>query len=1106
MARAALLVLLLAFVMVTATVPPTVVADGDSTDTASTPTAQPAPSTSTTSAEGSAVLAVTVAAADGDSSFDDLDLSGVPTFQPSDDLVFAVELRNPGSEDVTHTLSHDRVFSFAVQDVFKQDLDATWTVQLADGIEPGATVTVPANGGSVRLGEASWDPAVYFEPWDSVVAYHGARASAALDGGDRTVEARTFFRVEPAGLPVDAYGSSQLFPGLADSYFSGQTVPVNLQNRADGTVSGTFDFAVRGPAGRLFGSAPRAGVTLDPGEEVSASWDQTDAHGDPLPAGTYLVRARLTLDDGTKRFDEFPVTLHRGPQVTPVPAVTTDRGVYAPGETVRFTVSLTNPNPDPFTLEFGSGQEVDVVVTRPDGTTWRWSDDRSFTQATHSRTLSPGETVTWTLEGTFDQAGAHRVVGQVTTKARLETPTPAFFHVGADGDGTGGTTCTGSETTELGISLTDADGRDRDAFFPGEPVHVHLVNTGDATFSGPASLRIFDVSAGVAVHEQALPSDRSIRPGQAWTFVWDQTGPDGRQVPDGQYAAEVATASGSVAVGLTVGDHASTDGTTDGTSSGGTISGSTFTCTYSVPGYYYALEVTTDAHVYPVNGTVTVRVRPADDLKGTVRLTILDARRQVVHDAAVRVNTTLPAGETMRLTWDQRGLDGAAVPEGFYVARVEAGGLVGEAPFFVGAFRDVPFGDAGPYDSFTARSGAFVLPWDDDALAGTTEAYGRAYFQWFLRSQEDRDRLARQARASGLHGAFDWDGRVAEGTYVSFSYDAEAGRAASYSVAPDGGAPQPLFSSVAVRPFVHVPSGTTVEGTTVVNPLVAGPAFVHAGQRAMVQAVDVPEGVLMIRSADAKQVDLVLAEGLSARVAADPGDDGERNCVEVTGRLTGRVCVLGGGEVRVAANVISVELAAGSQLLAAVLPEDLPSRERTLLAEGVADGRVGAEVSVSDADAAQPVLYAPGFERVGSRPALAEDGRRVGVEVVVDRARHEGTVLVFKVDRDLLNVTRPEDVGVLLDGEPIPRATSVTSILNPVDPDEARYVVVLAADGVVEVLVHVPHFSERTLTIQDLADLARQPAFQLALLQAFLVAAVVTLAAAVAVFRGKDEE
>ena len=65
------------------------------------------------------------------------------------------------------------------------------------------------------------------------------------------------------------------------------------------------------------------------------------------------------------------------------------------GDSVAFVLQVTNPTEAPVRLHFPTGQSFDFTVS--DGRTelWRWSSDRSFTEALWTVTVAAGETRTY---------------------------------------------------------------------------------------------------------------------------------------------------------------------------------------------------------------------------------------------------------------------------------------------------------------------------------------------------------------------------------------------------------------------------------------------------------------------------------------------------------------------------------------------------------------------------------------------------------------------------------------------------------------------------------------------------------------------------------------
>jgi hypothetical protein len=88
------------------------------------------------------------------------------------------------------------------------------------------------------------------------------------------------------------------------------------------------------------------------------------------------------------------------------------------GDSVWFVLQVTNVSESPVRLEFTSGQTHDFAVRAGDREVWRWSADRMFTQALHSRVVAPGETLTYTAAWRPDRGrtGEHTVVGSLAAR------------------------------------------------------------------------------------------------------------------------------------------------------------------------------------------------------------------------------------------------------------------------------------------------------------------------------------------------------------------------------------------------------------------------------------------------------------------------------------------------------------------------------------------------------------------------------------------------------------------------------------------------------------------------------------------------------------------
>jgi len=89
-------------------------------------------------------------------------------------------------------------------------------------------------------------------------------------------------------------------------------------------------------------------------------------------------------------------------------------------DSVHLILQVTNVSTSAVVLDFPSGQSFDFLVSRGGFEIWRWSADRSFTQALRTETLPPGETrafdAAW--RPTAGTRGDFVAVGRLTARGR----------------------------------------------------------------------------------------------------------------------------------------------------------------------------------------------------------------------------------------------------------------------------------------------------------------------------------------------------------------------------------------------------------------------------------------------------------------------------------------------------------------------------------------------------------------------------------------------------------------------------------------------------------------------------------------------------------------
>ncbi|TEB05811.1 putative cell wall hydrolase LytN precursor [Pelotomaculum schinkii] len=125
--------------------------------------------------------------------------------------------------------------------------------------------------------------------------------------------------------------------------------------------------------------------------------------------------------------------------------LSTDRRTYGQGESVRITLTKRNITNRTIVLRYRTTQRFEFVVRRGTELVWRWSDGRSFAQATATVRLAPGESqvfrATWNQRNTRGRQvapGSYTIEGRnvatglagqaVSTRIRIRgvapTPTP----------------------------------------------------------------------------------------------------------------------------------------------------------------------------------------------------------------------------------------------------------------------------------------------------------------------------------------------------------------------------------------------------------------------------------------------------------------------------------------------------------------------------------------------------------------------------------------------------------------------------------------------------------------------------------------------------------
>jgi len=231
---------------------------------------------------------------------------------------------------------------------------------------------------------------------------------------------------------------------------------------------------------------------------------------------------------------------------------------------------------------------------------------------------------------------------------------------------------------------------------------------------------------------------------------------------------------------------------------------------------------------------------------------------------------------------------------------------------------------------------------------------------------------------------------------------------------------------------------------------------VQAASGATLSAHDTPRGTLVVESGDEAQY-------VKAELGADAeaSENGDRVRVETDSR-EGVFLVVGDGEVGVTDGTVTADLSEDATLAFRSYAEGERDEHAQYEESLIAEGNAAIEVSAVERDGeivSDAVSYGQETSATASQTAANQ------VNVTVDRAVHEGTVVMTTVSEDAVGSL--ENLTVRVDGEAAVEASSKSELEGAIGSDESRYMIVQDAgvDGQTTVYVAVNHFSTRTLTI-----------------------------------------
>jgi len=106
--------------------------------------------------------------------------------------------------------------------------------------------------------------------------------------------------------------------------------------------------------------------------------------------------------------------------MAPTLAVTTDREVYGPGDTIALVLTMRNDDAVVVVLTFATTQRYDVEIRdRSDTMLWRWSDEVMFGQMLGEERIAAGDSLVFAQRCPAPtHSGRYQLIGRIPATDR----------------------------------------------------------------------------------------------------------------------------------------------------------------------------------------------------------------------------------------------------------------------------------------------------------------------------------------------------------------------------------------------------------------------------------------------------------------------------------------------------------------------------------------------------------------------------------------------------------------------------------------------------------------------------------------------------------------
>lgn len=224
-------------------------------------------------------------------------------------------------------------------------------------------------------------------------------------------------------------------------------------------------------------------------------------------------------------------------------------------------------------------------------------------------------------------------------------------------------------------------------------------------------------------------------------------------------------------------------------------------------------------------------------------------------------------------------------------------------------------------------------------------------------------------------------------------------------------------------------------------------------EKLRISAHDNANGLLKFKAENDTTMSIELPESATIEKESDKkitvGSDGTEGTLMISGQ----------GHLSVEDGTIIVELEKNSQLVFKAYPGEKDSGDEEI-EDGIISGNLSAEIQVlGDGDITDSVEYSTEVE-IKSVSVTEDD-----ITVTVDSATEISKTIVITIDNNELPAD-PSELSIKVDGEATVKASS-TGELYATETSDISKSMVVKGETETKVFVAVNHFSERTVTIED---------------------------------------